>query len=51
VSLSQKLTILNAPLLDISSTMIRQSIRDKKSIKYLLRDEVIEEIEKGGYYK
>jgi nicotinate-nucleotide adenylyltransferase len=50
-SLSLNIEIVNAPLLDISSTYIRQAIKDKKSIKYLVLDEVIEEINKSGYYK
>lgn len=41
----------DAPLLEISATMIRRLIKDKKSIKYLVPDQVIEEINKAGYYK
>jgi len=43
--------VLNAPLLEISSTWIRNLIKEKKSIKYLLPDNVIEELERGGYYR
>lgn len=43
--------ILEAPLLEISSTHIRKLIREKKSIKYLVPDNVREEIEKNNYYK
>jgi len=43
--------ILNAPLLDISATTIRQLIKQKKSIRYLVPEAVREEIEKSGYYK
>lgn len=42
---------MNAPLLELSATQIRQLIKEKKSIKYLLPENVIEEIEKGGYYR
>lgn len=43
-------TILEAPLLEITSTHIRKLIRKKKSIKYLLPDEVILDIEINNYY-
>lgn len=45
------ITLLNAPLLELSATQIRQLIREKKSVKYMLPASVIEEIEKGGYYR
>lgn len=41
---------LKAPLLDISSTRIRELIRAKKSIRFLVPDAVKEEIEKHQYY-
>lgn len=43
--------ILKAPLLDISSTKIRQMINEKKSIRFLVPDIVKEEIERNAYYK
>ncbi|HEX8460535.1 MAG TPA: nicotinate (nicotinamide) nucleotide adenylyltransferase [Segetibacter sp.] len=43
--------VLNAPLLEISSTFIRNAIKENKSIRYLVPDKVREEIEKSGYYK
>ena len=45
-----KLTILQAPLLEISSTHIRELIHLKKSIKFLVPDVVKEEIERHQYY-
>ena len=42
---------LDAPLLQISATHIREYIRNKKSVRYMVPDKVLEEIEKGGYYK
>jgi len=45
------LTILKAPLLEISATHIRNNIREKKSIRYLVPDRVMEEIEKNRYYQ
>jgi len=44
------LVTVEAPLLQISSTEIRQMIKEKKSIRYLVPDKVKEEIERGGYY-
>ena len=43
--------ILNAPLLNISSTLIRNIIKEKKSIRFLVPDVVKEEIERNNYYK
>lgn len=41
---------LDMPLLDVSASYIRQQIKDKKSIQYLVTDNVRIEIEKGGFY-
>jgi nicotinate-nucleotide adenylyltransferase len=46
-----KVTILNSPLLEISSTYIRNLIKEGKSIRYLLPDTVKDEIEKNNYYR
>lgn len=43
--------VLDAPLLEISATYIRQCIQEGKSVKYLLPPVVEEEIEKSGFYK
>jgi len=43
--------IVDAPLLQLSATHIRKCIADGKSIRYMVPDIVLEEIEKGGYYK
>jgi nicotinate-nucleotide adenylyltransferase len=46
-----KITKLHAPFLEISATNIRKSIKEGKSIRYLVPDKVLEEIEQNGYYK
>jgi nicotinate-nucleotide adenylyltransferase len=43
--------ILEAPLLQLSATQIRKYIKEGKSVRYMLPEKVLEEIEKGGYYK
>jgi nicotinate-nucleotide adenylyltransferase len=40
-----------APLLEISSSMLRKMIKEKKSIRYYVPDSVYQEIIKAGYYK
>lgn len=50
-NLKKNITIINAPLLDISSTEIRKVIKNKGSIKFLVPDVVKDEIEKNHYYK
>lgn len=45
------ITIQKAPLLEISSTHIRELIQGNKSIRYLVPEPVREEIEKNNYYK
>jgi nicotinate-nucleotide adenylyltransferase len=46
-----KVHMLNAPLLELSSTHIRELIKNRKSIRFLVPDVVKEEIELAGYYK
>jgi nicotinate-nucleotide adenylyltransferase len=48
---SKNVDILSAPLLDISATMIRAFIKAKKSVQYLLPENVRQEIELYNYYK
>jgi nicotinate-nucleotide adenylyltransferase len=47
----KQLTVLQAPLLEISATHIRELIQRGKSIRYLVPDIVCDEIESAGYYK
>ncbi len=46
-----KLHLVDAPLLQISATQIRQLIKAGKSIRYMVPDKVKDEIEKYNYYK
>ncbi len=46
-----RITILDAPLIEISSTHIRELVKQKKSFRYLVPDSVKEEIEKNSYYR
>jgi nicotinate-nucleotide adenylyltransferase len=50
-AMGASITILKAPLLEISSTHIRELINLKRSIRYLVPDVVKEEIERNLYYK
>ena len=49
--LGVNIKILDAPLLEISSTHIRELIKSKKSFRYLIPDIVKEEIERNSYYR
>lgn len=49
--LTDKIQVLDAPLLQISSTHIRDMIQQKKSIRYLVPDIVKDEIERQQYYE
>jgi len=49
--LNAKITVMDAPLLEISATFIRANIQRGKSIKYLVPRAVEEEIERSGFYK
>lgn len=46
-----RLTLLQAPLLDISSTYIRGEAKERRSLKYLVPDAVGEYIETNNYYR
>ncbi|MDR0790697.1 MAG: nicotinate-nucleotide adenylyltransferase [Bacteroidales bacterium] len=43
--------MIEAPQIEISSSYIRQNIRQGKSIRYLVPEKVRQEIERCGYYK
>lgn len=45
------ITVLNAPLLQLSATYIRDQIKERKSIKYLVPDVVEQYVLANGYYE
>jgi nicotinate-nucleotide adenylyltransferase len=49
--LNAQITVMDAPLLEISATYIRTCIQRGKSIKYLVPKAVEDEIEKSSFYK
>lgn len=50
-NIQAKLITVDAPLIELSSTQVREMIRQGKSIRYVVPDKAREEIEKAGYYK
>ena len=44
-------TVMDAPLLEISGTLIRKLIKENKSIRFFVPDSVQLEIKKNNYYK
>ncbi|TVR77842.1 MAG: nicotinate-nucleotide adenylyltransferase [Chitinophagaceae bacterium] len=46
-----KVTILDVPLLNISASLIRNMIKEEKSVKYLIPDKVNNYIEKNSLYR
>ena len=49
--LPENIKVIDPPLMEISSTQIRKNIKEKKTIRYLVTDKVMEEIELRGYYR
>ena len=47
---AKEIHVLDAPLLPVSSTDIRKSIKEGRSIRYQVPDAVRAEIERNGYY-
>lgn len=49
-TINASISIADAPLLEISATHIRYILKNKRSIRYLVPDVVMEEIERNSYY-
>jgi nicotinate-nucleotide adenylyltransferase len=47
----ENVSVINAPLMEISSSFIRKSIKENKDIRYFLPLEVYKYIEKMNFYK
>ena len=43
--------IIHTPLYEISSTELRERIKEKKSVRYLIPEEVVNYIKESGFYK
>jgi nicotinate-nucleotide adenylyltransferase len=50
-NIKANIIIMDAPLLQLSATQIRQLIKANKSVRYMVPPKVLDEIEKSGYYK
>ena len=46
-----EIVVVETPLYEISSTDIRRRIREGKSIRYLVKEEIRQRIQENGYYK
>jgi nicotinate-nucleotide adenylyltransferase len=49
-TIGAKITIMNAPLLEISATYIRELIQKNKSIKYLVPETIEQEVQNNRFY-
>jgi nicotinate-nucleotide adenylyltransferase len=48
---NENAVVLKAPLLEISATVIRELIRQKKSVQYLIPDSILSEVIDNQYFK
>jgi nicotinate-nucleotide adenylyltransferase len=51
IEISANISIARAPLMDISSTFIREAIKDRKDIRYFLPQKVWEYIDEMSFYR
>ncbi|MCB9013640.1 MAG: nicotinate-nucleotide adenylyltransferase [Bacteroidales bacterium] len=50
-SLTENLSLVNAPRIEISSSFIRQAIKEGKSIRYFLPEKVFKYVDEMNFYK
>lgn len=50
-SYGTKITLIKTPLYEISSTDLRQRIKEDKSLRYLIPEKVIDYIKESDFYK
>ena len=50
LDLFPRIRVVSAPLLDISATFIRESLRNGKSVRYLVPEVVAQRIKQAGYW-
>jgi nicotinate-nucleotide adenylyltransferase len=48
---TENMSMVNAPRIEISSSFLRQSIKDGKSVRYFLPEKVFEYIDQMNFYK
>lgn len=51
LSKHKKVKFVNAPLMEISSTTIRQAIKEKKDVRYFMPESVAEYVREMNFYK
>ena len=49
-NIGAKVLIMNAPLLEISATYIRELVKENKSIKYLVPESIEQEVQNNRFY-
>ena len=48
---SGRIHMCNAPVMNVSSTFIREAIKNRKDVRYLLTDPVFKYVDEMNFYK
>lgn len=48
---SERIHMCNAPVMNVSSTLIREAIKNRKDVRYLLTDPVFKYVDEMNFYK